>query len=147
VTMRVWIDLLSALLTIPLGCCHIKRFRRASRGGAAMARRRQEDRRADIASRGMCSAEVVAPPVGGHRGVPARGVVPERCHAAGAAVDARCDTPAQVRRAEHGAEIAVLWTFREPSLGRRGRRACMRNAERDFTPSYTRNCLPPKKLL
>jgi hypothetical protein len=45
--------LLSALLTIPLGCCHINKFRRASKCGAAMARRRKEDRRAAIASRGI----------------------------------------------------------------------------------------------
>jgi hypothetical protein len=35
------IDLLSAPLTIPLVCCHSKSFRRASSGGAAMARRRK----------------------------------------------------------------------------------------------------------
>ena len=35
------INLLSAPLTIPLGCCHINRFRRASRCGEAMARRRK----------------------------------------------------------------------------------------------------------
>ena len=42
------------------------------------------------------------PPMGGHRGVPARGVMPERCHCSGSAVDARCDAPAQVRRAARG---------------------------------------------
>jgi hypothetical protein len=45
--------LLSAPLTIPLVCCHIKSFRRASSCGEAMARRRKEERRAGIASRGM----------------------------------------------------------------------------------------------
>jgi hypothetical protein len=72
------IDLLSPPLMIPLVCCHIKSFRRASRCGEAIARRRKEERRAGIAARGMGSDEAVAPPVGGHRGVPARGVVPER---------------------------------------------------------------------
>jgi hypothetical protein len=47
------IDLLSASLTIPLICCQINRFRRASSGGEAMARRRKEERRAGTASRGM----------------------------------------------------------------------------------------------
>src|SRR5262249_19784956 len=45
--------LLSAPLTIPLGYCHINSFRRASSGGEAMARRRKEDRRASLASRGI----------------------------------------------------------------------------------------------
>src|SRR6516165_4128007 len=42
------VDLLSAPLTIPLICCQIKSFRRASRGGEAMARRRKEERRAGL---------------------------------------------------------------------------------------------------
>jgi transposase len=45
--------LLSAPLTIPLVCCHINSFRRASSGDEAMARRRKEDRRAGLASRGI----------------------------------------------------------------------------------------------
>ena len=45
--------LLSAPLMILLVCCHINSFRQASRGGEAMARRRKEERRAGIASRGM----------------------------------------------------------------------------------------------
>ena len=45
--------LLSAQLTIPLICCQIKRFRRASRCGEAITRRRKEARRAGSASRGM----------------------------------------------------------------------------------------------
>ena len=72
-----------------------------------MARRRKEDRRAGTASRGIGCDEAVAPPVCGHRGVPARGVVPERCNSSGAAVDARCDTRARVRRAERAAEGGV----------------------------------------
>jgi hypothetical protein len=47
------LNLLSVSLTIPLICCHIKSFRRASRCGEAMARRRKEERRAGITSRGM----------------------------------------------------------------------------------------------
>src|SRR5215475_13222534 len=93
------IDLLSAPFTIPLICCQLTSGQRASRCGEAMARRRTEERRAATASRGMCSDGAVAPPVCGHRGVPACGMVPERCHASGAAVDAHRDTPAWVQRA------------------------------------------------
>src|SRR5262252_687299 len=80
------------------------RFRRASRGGEAMARRRKDERRAGTASRGIGCDEVVSPPVCGHRGVPAHGGVPERCHASGAVVDARCDTSTRVRWAERTAD-------------------------------------------
>ena len=52
----------------------------------------------------------------------------------GFAVDARCDTSAQVRRAERTAGMAVLRTFREPSLGRHVSRELMRNVWLDFTP-------------
>jgi hypothetical protein len=45
--------LLSAPLTIPLICCHIKSFRPACSCGEAMARRQKEERRAGLASRGM----------------------------------------------------------------------------------------------
>jgi hypothetical protein len=41
-----------------------------------------------------------------HRGVLARGVVPERGHASGAA-DARCNPSARVRRAERAADGGV----------------------------------------
>src|SRR5262249_9681800 len=47
------INLLSAPLTILLICCHINRFRRASRCAEAMARRRKEEQPAGIASRGI----------------------------------------------------------------------------------------------
>ena len=92
----VTLHLLSAPLTIPLVCCHINSFRPTCSCSEAMARRRKEDRRAGLASRGMCSDWGVSPPVCGHRDVPARSVVPDRCHASGAAVDARRDTPAWV---------------------------------------------------
>ena len=47
------LNLLSAPLRMPLVGCHSKSFRRASRGGEAMVRRRKEERRGGIASRGM----------------------------------------------------------------------------------------------
>ena len=43
--------LLSASLTIPLICCQINGFRRVSSCGAAMARRRKEERRAGTTAR------------------------------------------------------------------------------------------------
>jgi hypothetical protein len=43
------LHLLSAPLTIPLVCCHIKSFQRASSCSEAMARRRKEERRAGLA--------------------------------------------------------------------------------------------------
>jgi hypothetical protein len=52
-SLSLSIYLLSAPLTIPLVCCHIKSFRRASSCGGTMARRRKEERRAGIASRGI----------------------------------------------------------------------------------------------
>ena len=100
--------LLSAPLTILLGCGHINRFRRASRCGEATARRRKEERRAGLASRGMCRDEVVSPPVCGHRGAPARSGVPEQCHASGATVDVCSDTPAWVQRAGRAANGGVV---------------------------------------
>src|SRR5215471_19034994 len=98
-----------------------------------MARRRKEERRAGLASQGMCSAWVIAPPVGGYRSVSARGVVPERCHASGSAVDAAVTLP-------HGCDglrawrMALLWTFRELFLCRHVRCEFLRNALLNVTP-------------
>ena len=52
----------------------------------------------------------------------------------------------QGRDGLHARQMAVLWTFREPSLCRYGRREFMRNTLPDLTPNNTRICLPPKKL-
>src|SRR5215510_2027110 len=57
-------------------------------------------------------------------------------------------TPAMIL--PHGYEglrvrwMAVWWTCRRPFMGRPVPRQLLRNAWLDFTPSYTRNCLPPK---
>src|SRR4029453_17591589 len=48
------------------------------------------------------------PPPCGHRGVPCRGVVPERRHASGSAVDACHGTTAWARRAERVADGSVV---------------------------------------
>ena len=85
------LHLLSAPLMIPLVCCHIKSFRRASRGGEAIARRRKEARQAGSASGGMARRWSRGSSRVRHRGVPARERVPARCHASGAAVDVCSD--------------------------------------------------------
>ena len=81
----------------------------------------------------------------GHRGVPARGVVPERCHALGSAVDARRDTPVGARRAERAVDDEVVYVRRalymSPSVPRINAQHVAR-----CDPNNTRNCLPPKKL-
>ena len=42
--------------------------------------------------------------------------------------------------------MAVLWTFREPSLGRHVRRECMRNVWLDFTPLAYPQLLATKEV-
>jgi hypothetical protein len=103
------IHLLSALLTILLGCCHIKRFRRASRCGEAMARRRQEDGRVGSVSRGMVRRWGRVFSRGRHRGVPDRDVIPERCHASGAAVDVCSAAPAWTQLAQPRPPLRQPW--------------------------------------
>src|SRR5262252_7707011 len=106
--MKALLHLLYAPLRIPLVRCHINSFRRASRCGEAMARRRKYDGRTGIVSRGIESDWGVSPPTCGHRGIPRRGVGPERRHASGAAVDACHGTPAWARRAERAADGSVV---------------------------------------
>jgi hypothetical protein len=84
-----------------------------------MARRRKEERLAGIASRGIGSDEAAAPPVCDHRSAPARGVVPARCHASGAAVDVCSDAPAGAQRAEHAADGGVVDVARAISVSPR----------------------------
>jgi hypothetical protein len=109
------------------------------------ARRRKEDRRAGLASRGMWSDGVVSPPVCRQRGVPARGVVPDRCNSWRAAVDICSDAPAWAQRAERAADGGVVYVSRALSVSPSAPRI---NAQRGalFDPYHTRNCLPPKKL-
>ena len=63
----------------------------------------------------------------------------------GSAVD-NCRATPQGRDGLSARQMAVVWTFREPSLCRYGRREFMRNTLPDLTPNNTRICLPPKKL-
>src|SRR5215813_13706251 len=102
-----YVNLLSAPLTIPLVCCHIKHFRRAVRCGEAMARRRKEEQWAGLASRGMCSDGVVAPTVWCLRGATPRGQPWTSA------------VPLSPGRHGLGARrMAVLSTFRALALGR-----------------------------
>ena len=73
-----------------------------------MARRRTEERRADSASHGMVRRWGRFSSCVCYRGVPDRERVPERCHASGAAVDARCDTSARVQRPERAVDGGVV---------------------------------------
>src|SRR6266446_10657695 len=114
--------LLSAPLTIPLVCCHINSFQRASSCGEAMARRRKEERRAshritrNVKRLGRFYSRMRP------RDIPARGVVPDRCHSSGSAVDARHDTTAWVRRAERAADGGVVDVSRALSASPRAPR-------------------------
>jgi len=73
-----------------------------------MVRRRKEERRVGIASRGMVRRLGRFSSRVRHRVGPDRDRVPERCHASGAAVDACHDTTAGVRRAERVADGGVV---------------------------------------
>ena len=139
------LNLLSAPPTIPLVYCHINSFQRASRCGKAMARRRKEEQRAGIASRGRvrrwgrCSSRVR------HRVGPDRERGPERCNASGSAVDVGRDAPAGTQWPERVGDSGVVDVSRALSVSPSVPRL---NAQRVARcDSYnTRNCLPPKKL-
>jgi hypothetical protein len=87
-----------------------------------MARRRKEDRRVGSASRGMvrqwgcCSSRVR------HRVVPERARGPDRCNAAGAAVDRCSDAPAEAQRAERAADGGMVDVWHTRSVSPRARR-------------------------
>ena len=67
------------------------------------------------------------------RGVPDRERGPARCNASGAAVDVCSDAPAWAQRVIAW-RMAVLWTFREPSLCRHVHRELLRSVLLDVTP-------------
>jgi hypothetical protein len=67
------------------------------------------------------------------RGVPAHGVVPERCHASGAAVGLCSAAPAWAQRAGHAAEGGVVDVSRALS-GSPVHRELMRSVWLDLTP-------------
>jgi len=110
-----------------------------------MARRRKEERRAGIASRGMVRRWGRFSSRVRHRVVPDRERGPDRCNASGAAVDVCSDAPAGAQRAERAVDGGVVYISRALSGSPR---APQINAQRvaRFDPNNTRNCLPPKKL-
>ena len=65
-----------------------------------------------------------------HRVVPDRDRVPDRCNTSGSAVDV-CMTLSHGRHGLRARRMAVVWTGREPSLGRHVRRGFLRNAVLD----------------
>ena len=73
-----------------------------------MARRRKADRRAALHHGESEALGSFLLPYAATGGIPARGGGPERCHAAGSALDVRRDTPAGVRRAERAADGGVV---------------------------------------
>ncbi len=113
--------------------------------GGAMARRRKEERRVGIASRGMVRRWGRFASRVRHRVVPDRERVPARCNASGSAVDVCRDAPARAQRAERAADGGVVDVSRALSVSPRAPRI---NAQRGarFGPYHTRNCLSPKKL-
>src|SRR5438105_12023880 len=80
--------------------------------GEAMARRRKEERRAGIASRGMVRRWGRFSSHVRHRGVPDRDRVPDRCNASGLAVDVCSDAPAWAQRTERTADGGVIYVSR-----------------------------------
>jgi hypothetical protein len=80
-----------------------------------------------------------------HRGVPARGAVPDRGNSSGAAVDARRDPTARVRRAARAADGGVVDVPRALSVSPRAPGIHAQRVARS-APDNIRNCLPPKKL-
>jgi hypothetical protein len=124
--------LLSAPLMILLVCCDINRFRRASSGDEAMARRQKEERRAGIASCGIVRRlgrfSSRAPP-----GCSYRERVPERCNISGSAVDVCSDALAWTQRAERAAAGGVVGVAHALS-GSPVHRELMRSVWLDLTP-------------
>jgi hypothetical protein len=121
-----------------------------------MARRRKEERRAGIASRGIMRRwGRLAPPAKfegkcfssrvRYRVVPERDRVPDRCHPSGSAVDVCSDAPAWAQRAERAAEGGVVDVLRALSVSPRAPRIHAQRGAR-FHSYYTHNCLQTKKL-
>ena len=110
-----------------------------------MARRRKEERRTGLASRGMVRrlgrfSSRVRP-----RGGPDRERVSEQCHVSGSAVDVCGDAPAGAQRAARAADSGVGDLSRALSVTPRAPRMTAQCGAR-FDPYNSRNCLPPKKL-
>ena len=110
-----------------------------------MARRRKEDRRVGIASRGMVRRWGRFSSRVRHRGVPDRERAPDWCNASGAAVDVGSDAPAEAQRAEHAADGGVVNVSCALAVSPRAPRVMAQRVAL-FGPYHTRNCLQLKKL-
>jgi hypothetical protein len=108
-----------------------------------MARRRTEERRAGLASRGMVRRWGRFSSRVRYWGVPDRDRGPDRCNASGAAVDVCSDAPAGVQRAERAADGGVVDVSRVLSVSPRAPGITAQRVAR-FDPYNLRNCLPPK---
>jgi hypothetical protein len=80
------------------------------------------------------------------RVVPAHGVVPDRCHASGAAVDLCSAALAGAQWAGRAADGGVVYVSRALSGSPRAPRIIAQRVARS-DPYNSRNCLPSKKLL
>ncbi len=84
-----------------------------------MARRRKEERRAGIASRGIVQRLGRVSSRVRHRVVPDCERLPEQCNASGAAVDVCSDAPAGAQQAERAADGGVVYVARALSVSPR----------------------------
>jgi hypothetical protein len=87
--------------------------------GEAIARRRKEERRAGIASRGMVRRLGRFFSGMRHRVIPERDRMPDRCHASGAAVDVCGDASAWAQQAARAADGGVVDVSRALSMSPR----------------------------
>jgi hypothetical protein len=110
-----------------------------------MARRRKEERRAGIPSRGIVRRLDRFSSRVRHQVVPDRERVSERCNSSGSAVDVCGDTPAWAQRAARTADGGVVDISRALSGSSSAPRINAQRVAR-FDPYNTHNCLPPKKL-
>src|SRR5215831_9106957 len=104
--------------------------------GEAMARRRKEERRVGIASRGMVRRWGRFSSRVRHWGIADRERVPERCHSSGSAVDVCSDAPAEAQRAERTADGGVVDVSRALSVSPCAPRITAQRVAR-FHPYYT----------
>ena len=91
------------------------------------------------------SDDVVAPPVGDHRGVPHRWVVCDRCNPSRAAADAGHDAAARVRGSARAAEDGVV-DVPQALHGAPGAPPIPAQRVARCDHYRARNCLPPQKL-
>jgi hypothetical protein len=98
-----------------------------------MARRRKEERRVGIASRGIVRQLGRFTSRVRHRVVPDRDRVPDRCNTSGSAVDV-CMTLSHECNGLSARRMAVWYTWRAPSLCRHVHCEFMRSALLDLTP-------------